>query len=104
PAMVTVAARFTERFLMAVQVWASGFQVHEAACCGVSAGSLLFSVTQRGSISPMCIRSPRDTARMPGKPSPKVMLIRQNLAPAEASRHRKVGATISGGKIDPFSG
>ena len=104
PVMVTVAGRLTERFLMAAQVWASGFQVHAAASCGVSVGSLLLSDTQRGSISPMRIRSPRDTARMPGKPSPNVMSIRQNLAPAAASRHRKVGAVISGGKTDPFSG
>src|SRR5271157_118408 len=102
--MVTVAGRLMERILIAAQVWASGFQVHEAACCGVSVGSLLFSVTQRGSISPMRIRSPRDTARMPGKPSAKAMAIRQNLAPGEASRHRKAGATISGGKMEPFSG
>src|ERR1035438_3761076 len=102
--MVTVAGRFTECFLMAAQVSVSGFQTQEAASRGVNLGGSLLSDTQRGSISPMRSRSPRDNARTPAELSPNVTSMRHNLAPAEASRHTKVGAVISGGKTDPFSG
>ncbi len=43
---------------MVAQVAASGNQVWAAACCGVRAGGWLVAETQRGSISPMRIRSP----------------------------------------------
>src|ERR1035438_8580240 len=101
--MVTTAAWFAEPFLTAAQVPASAFHAHEAASLGVSFGSSLLGATQRGSISPIRGRSPLDTAWMPSGPPPNAASIRQNLAPGDGSRHRKVGATISGGKTDPSS-
>src|SRR5271157_1966184 len=69
PLMVTVAAPATECFLMAAQVAGSGIQVWAAACWGVRAGGLLVGATQRGSISPMRIRSPLAVACMVAEPS-----------------------------------
>src|SRR5271157_4694941 len=100
PVMVRVAGRLTERFLMAAQVSASGFQVQDAASWGVSLGGSLLSAIQRGSISPMRGRCPLDTAWRAAEPSANATSMRQKRAAGAASRHMNVGATMSGGKMD----
>src|SRR5215471_6440081 len=99
--MVTVAARRFARLLIAAQVSASGVHVWAADCCGVSLGDSLVGDTQRGSISPMRILSPGELIWIPADPSPNSTSIRQAVLFGSGSRHRKVGAVISGGKIDP---
>ena len=102
PVMVTVAAPFAEWLLMAAQVWGSGFQVCAAACSGVSLGGT--APTQRGSISPSCMRPPLDFSCMRAARPANSTSIRQSVALSAASRHRKVGGGSSGGKIDPSAG
>ena len=51
PVIVTTAGRSTDRFVIAAQVAASGFQVRDAASWAVSFGRSLFSATQRSSIA-----------------------------------------------------
>ncbi len=104
PLMVTVAAPATECFLIAAQVAGSGIQVRAAACCGVSLGGRFVGATQRGSISPMCIRSPFAATWMAAEPSANDTSICQETAPGAGSRQRNVGAAMSGGKIDPSAG
>src|ERR1039457_6909749 len=104
PLMATVAGPATDCFLMAAQAPGSGVHVWAAACCGVRLGGRLLGETQRGSISPMRIRSPLDATWMPAEPSANDTSIRQETAPGAGSRQRNVGAAISGGKIDPAAG
>src|ERR1039457_7116299 len=104
PVTTTVAARSTECCLMVAHVAASGVHVLAAACAGVSAGGLLVAETQRGSLSPMRIPSPRDSVRIAGEPSENVMLISHELAVSLASLQSQVGAENSGGKTDPSAG
>ncbi len=102
PVMVSVAGDPVEADWIRSQVAASGVQVQEAACCGVSFGGSLVSLTQSGSIAPRCILSPPETICMAGAPAPKVMSIFQEAA--TPSRQRKLGGVISGGKMEPSSG
>src|ERR1017187_12458 len=102
--MVTVAAPATDIFLIAAQVAGSGIQVWAAACCGVRLGARLLGETQRGSISPMRIRSPLAATWMAAEPSANDTSIRQETAPGAGSRQRNVGAAMSGGKTDPSAG
>ena len=74
--MVTVAACPLDRLLIAVQVPASGVHVRAAACCGDSLGGWLVGDTQRGSISPMRIRSPCEFTWIAADPSPNSTSIR----------------------------
>ena len=100
PVIVTVAGRSTERFLIAAQVSASGVQVRAAACSGVSWGGSFVSPTQRGSISPIRIRSPGERARMGAAPSANVTSIGHTAA-SLPSRQRKVGAGTRAGRWIP---
>ena len=75
-----------------------------AACSGVSLGSSFVLAMHRGSISPMRGRSPRDSACTPADPSANATSIRHTAAVSAASCQKKVGAMISGGKIDPSAG
>src|ERR1039457_6005242 len=102
PVMVTVAAPFAEWLLIAAQIWGSGFQVCAAACSGVSMGGT--APTQRGSISPNCMRSPLDFTCMRAAPPANSTSIRQSVALASASRHKNAGGGSSGGKMDPSAG
>src|SRR5579872_3133360 len=104
PVMAMVAGDPTECVLIAFQVLASGVHVWAAACSGVSLGSSLFFETASGSISPMRIPSPDDFTWMPGAPSGKVMSTAHEITLAAASRQRKVGGVISGGKMEPDTG
>src|ERR1017187_1814853 len=104
PLMATVGGPATDCFLIAAQVAESGFHVWAAACCGVRLGGRLLGETQRGSISPMRIRSPLAATWMPAEPSANDTSIRQETAPGAGSRQRNVGAAMSGGKIDPSAG
>ena len=104
PLMVTVAAAETEFFLIAAQAAGSGNQVRASACCGVRLGGRLVGETQRGSISPICIRSPLAATRMAAEPLANATSICQETAPGAGSRQRKVGAAMSGGKTDPSAG
>src|ERR1035437_6162923 len=72
PEMVTFAGRSTERLLISLHTAESGIQVRAAACCGVNRGGSLLLDTARGSISPICSRSPAALTRMAGEPSAKV--------------------------------
>src|ERR1039458_2353190 len=104
PLMATVAAPATDCFLIAAQVAGSGTQVWAAACCGVRLGGRLLGETQRGSISPMRIRSPLAATWVAPEPFANDTSIRQETAPGAGSRQRNVGAAMSGGKIDPSAG
>src|SRR5664279_948572 len=104
PVIAMVAGDPTERFLTASQVPASGIQVCAAACSGVSLGGSLLGEAASGSISPMRIPSPDDFTWMPGAPSGKAMSIVHDDTLAAASRQRKVGGVISGGKSEPSAG
>ena len=101
--IVTVAAASTERAFTASHVAASGFQVRAAACSGVSFGSSFVGPTARGSISPTRIRGPSVFARRGAPPSPKPTSTCHDVA-FDPSRQRKVGASMSGGKIDSSCG
>src|ERR1035438_2212085 len=104
PVIATVAGDPTERFLIASQVRASGVHVWATACSGVSLGGSLLAETACGSISPMRIPSPDDFTWMPGAPSGKAMSTVHDVTLAAASRQRKVGGVISGGKREPSAG
>src|ERR1035441_8279022 len=104
PVIAMVAGDPTERFLIASQVPASGIQVCAASCSGVSLGSSLLAETASGSISPMRIGSPADFTWMAGARSGNVMSILHEVTLAAASRQRKVGGVISGGKTEPSAG
>jgi hypothetical protein len=67
---------------------------------GVKRGSSFDFEMQSGSIGPIRMRSPRDVAWMGAEPSAKTMSNLQSPAAGTASRQRKVGGVISGGKID----
>jgi hypothetical protein len=101
--IVTVAAASTERALTASQVAAAGFQVRAAACSAVSLGRSFVGPTARGSISPTRILGPSVRSRTGASPEAKATSTRQDVA-AEESRNRKVGASMSSGKIDPSAG
>ena len=104
PVMVTVAATATDCRLMACQVAGSGFQACAADSGGVSLGGSLVSATQSGSMGPTGRRSPLLVAWIVAGAPPKETSIRQRVTPFPASRQRRVGGVISGGKIDPSSG
>src|SRR6478609_3062694 len=91
-------------FSIAAQVVASGYQVCAAACSGVSPGSLLLEEMQRGSISPMRMRSPFDSMWMGGELVPKSTSMRHESAAGAGSRHINVGGAMSGGNTEPLSG
>src|ERR1035438_3341863 len=97
---MTVTAPLPACFLMVAQVASSGFQVLAAACSEVSSGSLLVFEMQRGSISPTLIRSPFEIKWSPIEVSAKVISICQDWAFAEGSRHKNVGADMSGGNTE----
>src|SRR5208337_229928 len=103
PAIATVAWHSTECCLIVAHVAASGVQVCAAACSLVSDGGWLLSDTHRGSISPMRMGSPWELTWIGSDPSAKVISMRHVLAEASASRQRKVGGVISGGKMEPSS-
>ena len=104
PAINMVAGRSVECCLIVAHRGASGVQVCAAACSGVREGGWLVSEMQRGSISPIRIGSPWELTWIGSEPSAKVISIRHVLADASASRQRKVGGVISGGKMEPSSG
>src|ERR1039458_3045530 len=101
---MAMVAPATDCFLMTAQSAGLGSQVWAAACCGVRVGSLLVVETQRWSISPMRMRSPLEVTWRAGEPSANDTSMRQETAPGAGSRQRKVGAAMSGGKIDPLAG
>src|SRR5208283_6042923 len=102
--MVTVAGPATECFLMSSQAALSGIQLWEPAISGVSLGNSLVGATQRGSISPIAGGLPMDWKCSAEEPSAKVMSICQWVASLAASCQIKVGAVISGGKIESSKG
>lgn len=58
----------------------------------------------RGSMAPICIGSPWDSACSGLAPSVKAMSMRQLVAEASVTRQTKVGGVISCGKMEPSSG
>ncbi len=89
---------------MSAQTPASGAQVREAACSGVSLGGWLVGPMQRGSIWPIRIGSPGAWMRRGWEPSENATSTRHLSAPPAASRQMKVGGAKSGGKTDPSAG
>ena len=100
---VTVAAASIDRAFTVSHAAAVGFQVRAAACSAVSFGSSFVGPTARGSISPTRIRGPSVLARRGSLPSAKLTSTCHDVA-FDPSRQRKVGASMSGGKIDPSCG
>src|ERR1035437_3222893 len=100
--MTTVAGWATELAWMAAQMSLSGVHVQVAACCKVSLGGSLESATQSGSMAPSFMCSPLESAWM-GRALPAKVTSMLHEVPA-ASRHRKVGGVMPGGKMEPFSG
>ena len=89
---------------MARQVSASGRHECAAACSAVSLGGALVGETQRGSIGPTRMRSPRTSTRIGGPPSAKAASTVHETARDAVSRQRIRGAGKSGGKTDPSQG
>ena len=57
---------------------------------------------QRGSISPIRIKSPLELTWRDSEPSAKLTSMRHVRADAFESRHKKVGGMMSGGKMEPI--
>src|SRR5579862_1058544 len=104
PEIATVAGPSTECILIVAHVAASGVHVCAAACSGVSEGGLFVLEMQRGSISPIRIGSPLELTWRDSELSAKLISMRHVRADDSASRQRKVGAMMSGGKIESDSG
>src|ERR1039457_5735513 len=104
PVIAMVAGDPTECVLIASQVLASGVHVCAAACSGVSLGGSLLGHTAAVSLSPVRIASPDDFTWLPGAPSGKAISTVHDVTLAAASRQRKVGGVISGGKREPSAG
>ena len=100
---VTVAGWATERRLSFAHNFGVGFQARADAWYAVGSYSSFVTEIQRSSISPRGGCSPGAETRTGAEPSPKATSTNQRSA-SEASCHRKVGAAISRGNIDPSCG
>src|ERR1035441_9456376 len=103
PANVMVAGALTERCLILAQASASGLQVLVTFCCGVNSSRSVIGPAS-GSSWPTCRGSPGTSMWIASAWSAKVTSTDQRFAFSPASRQRKVGGVISGGKIEPSSG